>query len=76
MKIAAPVTFLMGLLYVIVIQYWLFAEEGRVSFYVTEYKDKMLATMEEEAAQKNKMQNIRCQFQPNLKCPKFCSYYY
>ncbi len=76
MKIAAPVTFLMGLLNVIVIHYWLFAEEGRVSFYVTEYKDKMLPTMEEEAAEQKKIQNIRCQFQQKLKCPKFCSYTY
>jgi hypothetical protein len=59
LKIAAPVTLCMAIMFMLVRWYWLIAEEGRVSNFATEYKDKMLPTMEEETAEKKNIQNIR-----------------
>ena len=50
---------LMGVMFMMASRYWLIAEEGRVSNYVSEFKDKMLPTMEEETAEKKHIQNIR-----------------
>ena len=58
-KIAPPLTLLMAVISMVVTRYWLIAEEGRVSHYVTEYKDKILPTMEEETAEKKNIQNTR-----------------
>ena len=58
-KIGAPVCLLMCVLFMMAKRYWLIGEEGRVSNYVTEYKDKMLPAMEEETAEKKNIQNIR-----------------
>ena len=49
---AAPIIPFMAILSMLVTHYWLIAEEGRVSNYITEYKDKMLPTMEEETFEK------------------------
>ena len=49
----------MLIIYLFAIRYWLQAEEGRVSNYTTEYKDKMLPTMDDEAADKKRLQNVR-----------------
>ncbi len=58
-KCAPLVTLLMSVLFIMARKYWLIAEEGRISAYVTEYKDKMLPTMEQETAEKKNIQNVR-----------------
>jgi hypothetical protein len=65
-KIAAHVTTLMALLFIMARRYWLIAEEGRVNSMVAEFRDKMLPTIDDEAAEKRRQQNIRCQFNPTF----------
>jgi len=50
---------MMSVLFIVARKYWLIAEEGRISTYVTEYKDKMLPTIDQETADKKNIQNVR-----------------
>ena len=58
-KLAPAFMALMGMMFFVAIRYWLQAEQGRVSNYTTEYKDKMLPTMDDEAAEKRRLHNVR-----------------
>jgi hypothetical protein len=62
LKVAAPLTMLMACCFLLVSKYWLIAEEGRINFYATEYKDKLLQSVDEDAAEKKNIQNIRFQY--------------
>jgi hypothetical protein len=65
-KVAAPITAFMALLFIMARRYWLIAEEGRVNTIVAEFRDKMLPSIDDEAAEKRRQQNIRCHFNPTF----------
>ena len=58
-KVVVPLTLLMSILLIMARRYWLIAEEGRVNIFVSEFRDKILPQMDEEAADQKKLQNIR-----------------
>ena len=58
-KVVVPLTLLMSIFLIMARRYWLIAEEGRVNIFVSEFRDKILPQMDEEAADQKKLQNVR-----------------
>jgi len=73
LKVAALFTMIMGCFFMLAIKYWLIAEDGRISYYATEYQDKLLQIVDEDASEKKNVQNIRYQYYIHL-CHSFTNF--